>query len=55
VALPLPFELKKASLQEIKQIPGLSRKAGEIMASRGENTLALSQSPVFEAIKRHIK
>lgn len=54
VALPHPFKLKNASLQELKQIPGLSKKAGGIMASRSGDPQALSPSPIFEAIKEHI-
>lgn len=55
VALPHPFYLKGASLLELKQIPGLSKKAGEIMASRTNDPEALSQSPVFGAIRPFIK
>lgn len=55
VALPNPFHMKTASLLELKQLPGLSKKAGGIMASRTDDPLALSQSTIFEAIKEYIR
>lgn len=54
VALAMPFELDQASLQELKQIPGLSRKAGEIASHREREIEWLTVSPVFNSIRQYI-
>ncbi len=51
VGLTKPFILKNASLQELKQIPGFSRKAGEIISKRDPEKGLLASSPIFEDIK----
>ncbi len=54
VGLPCPFVIEKATLQELRQIPGFSRKAGEIMAKKKILKTDLDSSPIYESIKDYI-
>ena len=54
VGLSAPFDIRNASLQELKQIPGISRKAGEIFIRKDKSSESLSVSPIFEKIKQHL-
>lgn len=54
VALPLPFSLSGASLTELKQIPGLQKKAGDIIARKLYSLDILKDSPIGESIKPFI-
>lgn len=51
VGLNYPFILKNASYLELKQIPGLGKKAGELLSSGNINKNMLSISPIFDKIK----
>jgi len=55
VGLPCPLALEKATLQELRQIPGLSKKAGELMAQESITREDLSFSPIYEQIKEYLK
>lgn len=50
VGLPYPFDIAKASLAEIKQIPGLSKKASELFSKRDFTKDSVSVSPIYKAI-----
>ncbi len=54
IGLPNPLIIKNSSLQELKQIPGFSKKAGEIFASGNFNKSVFSTSPAFEKIKDYL-
>ncbi len=52
VGLPDPFILSRATLTELKAIPGLAKTAGQIIASRDPQ--GLEASPVYDQMKCHI-
>ena len=54
IGLPHPFYLKSASLQELKQIPGLSKKAGELFVNKTFPAEIFLQLPIFEKIKNSL-
>ncbi len=55
IGLPYPFYLKDATHQELRQIPGLSKKAGELMAKKKILKTDLNSSPIFKKIKDFIR
>jgi radical SAM superfamily enzyme with C-terminal helix-hairpin-helix motif len=55
IGLPYPFHLKDATHQELRQIPGLSKKAGELMAKKKILKADLNSSPIFNKIKDFIR
>ena len=54
VGLTIPFRISEASLTELKQIPGLSKKAGEIFVKKAGKMDELRKLEVFGAIEHWI-
>lgn len=55
VALRHPIRLSKLSYQEIKQIPGLSKTAGELFSKQNKAKSDLKSSPIFSDIEKYIE
>jgi len=53
VGLPYPLDLNNVTIDELKVIPGIGKKAGSVFLS-GNIRNALSNSPVYDYIKEKI-
>lgn len=54
VGLPYPLDLRTVSLSELKQIPGLRKKAGVLMTKETLRKSDLAESTIFEKIKEYL-
>jgi radical SAM superfamily enzyme with C-terminal helix-hairpin-helix motif len=55
VGLEAPFHARRASLAELRSLPGLDRRAGELIAKGGATEADLATLPVYPKIASYLR